>query len=101
MQLASCHGILQAMARNARSRNFHVPLPDDLYLRLRGEAKRSGRPATDLARQAIQTMLRRREKLALHEALATYAARQAGGPADLDPALERAAVDELLDDEDT
>lgn len=34
-------------------RNFHVPLSEDLYRRLREEAERSKRTATALARHAI------------------------------------------------
>ena len=35
------------------SRNFHVPLPEALYERLRMEAEQSAEPATEIARQAI------------------------------------------------
>lgn len=43
-------------------RNVHVPLPPDLYSGLRLEAKRAGKPATAVAREAIR---RRLEKAAL------------------------------------
>ena len=82
------------------ARNFHVPLPEEVHSALRGEAERSGRPATALAREAIEAYLRRRQKIALHEAIATYARRQAGAKTDLDPELESAAVEHLIDDED-
>jgi hypothetical protein len=37
-------------------RNFHVPLSEDLYSRLREEAGRSKQPATALARHAGTSM---------------------------------------------
>ena len=74
------------------ARNFHVPLPEEVHTALRGEAERSGRPATALAREAIESFLRRRRKVVLHEAIATYAATQAGTSSDLDPELESAAI---------
>jgi hypothetical protein len=80
-------------------RNFHRPLPDDLYARLRAEAERSGRPATLLARRALELWLRQRRKAARHSAICAYAAECAGTPADLDPALEAASVEYLLDEE--
>ena len=82
------------------ARNFHVPLPDEVHAALRGEAERSGRPATALAREAIEAFLRRRQKIALHESIASYARTQAGTRSDLDPELERAAIERLIDDED-
>ena len=87
--------------RKATLHNFHVPLPEDLYSELRTEAKRCGQPATALARDAIQLWLQQRQKAALHEAIAAYAAKHAGSPADLDEELEAASIDHLLDEEDT
>jgi hypothetical protein len=86
--------------RKATLRNFHVPLPEDLYIELRAEAERSGQPATVLARDAIQLWLQHRQKIALHEAIADYAAQHAGSPADLDEELEAASIDHLLAEED-
>lgn len=76
--------------------NFHVPLPDELYKKLREEADRSNQPATALARDAIELWLRHREKAALHDAMAAYAARHAGTVADLDEELEGESVEYLL-----
>ena len=86
--------------KSVAERNFHVPLPEGVHAALRGEAERAGRPATALAREAIEVFLRRRRKIALHEAIAAYAAAHAGTAGDLDPLLERAAVEQLLDAED-
>jgi hypothetical protein len=81
------------------ARNFHVPLPRGVHEALRAEAERSGQPATALAREAIEAFLRRRRRKAMHDAIAAYAAARAGTAGDLDPLLERAAVEHLLDDE--
>jgi predicted transcriptional regulator len=80
----------------ARRKNFHVPLSEDLYDRLRGEAERSGKPATELAREAIETALRERRRAKLDESIAGYAAAEAGTGADLDADLERAAIQHLV-----
>jgi hypothetical protein len=76
-------------------RNLHVPLPEPMYRALRAEAESSGRPATDLARKAIDEWLRRARKARIHGAVARYASQHAGGVADLDVELESAAVAHL------
>jgi predicted transcriptional regulator len=81
-------------------RNFHLPLPDDLYRRLRGEAQRSRRPATAVARQAIELWLSYRRKAARHEAIAAFAAAHAGTGLDLDSALEAASIEHLVHGEE-
>ncbi len=82
------------MAAKAQ-RNLHVPLPETLHARLRAVAVRSGQPSTRLAREAIEAWIEERERQAVHEAIATYAADMAGTAADLDADLERAAVEHL------
>ena len=76
-------------------RNLHVPLPGALHDRLRAVATRSGRPATTLAREAIEAWVDERERQAVHEAIATYATEMAGTSADLDKDLEQAAIEHL------
>jgi hypothetical protein len=76
-------------------RNFHLPLPSDTYQSLKDEAAREGRPATSVAREAIEGWLRERRKLVVREEIAAYAAEMAGTREDLDPELERAAVQHL------
>ncbi len=76
-------------------RNFHLPLPSDTYERMKDEAARQGRPATSLAREAIEEWLRARQRLAVSEEIAAYAATVAGTREDLDPDLERSAVAHL------
>ena len=75
------------------TRNFHLPLPEPAYRRLREAAGRAKQPATVVARYAIETWLREQRKVALHEAIAAYAAKMAGTPADLDPELEAASLE--------
>ncbi len=77
-------------------RNFHIPLPEDLYKRLKEEAHRAKQPATVLARRAIELLLEQRRKAELHEAIAAYAAQHAGTTSDLDEELETASVEHLL-----
>ena len=79
-------------AMQARRKNFHIPLDEDLHQRLRREAVRTGKPATQLAREAIEAALAERRRTALHESIAEYASAVAGTTADLDPILERAAT---------
>jgi len=76
----------------ASLRNFHLPLPEDVYRALRDEAAAAKQPATAIAREAIEAWLRERRKAMLREAIAAYAAERGGTPADLDPELEAASV---------
>jgi len=79
-------------------RNFHVPLPDEIYRALRAEAEFLQQPATLLARLAIEAWLEQRRAAALHAEIAAYAARHAGTDLDLDPELEAAGL-EVLNEE--
>ena len=82
-------------------RNFHLPLPEEVYRDLREEAERSNRPATAVARQAIELWLRHQRKVVRHKAIAAFAADNVGGPLDLDAELEAASIEFLLSaDED-
>lgn len=85
--------------KTAAIRNFHIPLPEHLYLRLKAAAQRQRRPATQLAKQAVEYWLMEQEKLTLHEEIAQYAAKVAGTEADLDEALENAGLQQLADAE--
>lgn len=85
----SCH--------NRKMRNFHLPLTDEVYDNLRQEAVRSNRPATALARQAIELWLKERRKSAQHEAISAFAAEHSGTTWDLDADFEAASIEHLLD----
>lgn len=82
--------------KTVSSHNFHVPLPDQVYTRLRHEAARQNKPATQLVKQAVEYWLAEQERLALHEEIAAYAAQHAGTAADLDEDLENAALEQLV-----
>jgi len=77
-------------------KNLHVPLPDDVYRNLRRAADSTHVPATAIAREAIAQWLQQQIRRARHEAIASYAAKNAGAALDLDVALEAAATDHLL-----
>ncbi len=79
----------------ATLRNFHLPLPDDVYQALRDEAAAVKQPATVIARQAIERWLRERKRATVREAIAAYAAEHAGTSADLDAELEAAGLQML------
>ena len=87
------YGIISGMKTDLRS--FHLPLPIGLYEVLRAEARRRGRPATVIARQAIEEGLRERRRQEVREEMAEYAREHAGTPADLDTDLERASLESL------
>src|SRR5262249_10800470 len=87
------YGIIRGMPKALR--NFHLPLPEPLYRRLRDAAERTNQPATTVARHAIETWLRQHRKAMVREAIAVYAATVAGTRDDLDEALESAAIDTL------
>ena len=85
--------------KNAAAHNFHVPLPAGVYSRLRSEAERQHKPATQLVKQVVEYWLEEQEKLALHEEIARYAAEAAGTSDDLDEQMEDAGVEHLNNSE--
>jgi rRNA-processing protein FCF1 len=80
-------------------RNFHLPLPPALYAALKKEAKKRGRPATAIARSAIESWLFRARASELHEEIASYAVKHGGSDMDLDRSLEVAGIESLLESE--
>ena len=86
---------MKGAMKKAIAHNFHVPLPDTTYRRLKVAAKRQKRPATQVVKQAIDYWLDEQERLILHEQIAEYAAHTAGNADDLDEALEAAALEHL------
>ncbi|MBI3269493.1 MAG: ribbon-helix-helix protein, CopG family [Planctomycetes bacterium] len=76
--------------------NLHVPLPAELYAALRDEARRAGRPATQVAREAISQWLEEERRARLRRDIEAYARSAAGTTHDLEPALERAAAEQVL-----
>jgi hypothetical protein len=84
----------------ATQRNFHVPLPEALYDRLRKEAEQSEESATEIARHAIVEYLEKRRRDAIHSAIVNYAKRHAGTMVDLDDELEATSSEHLATDEE-
>lgn len=72
-----------------------------MHARLKAQSKRSGQPTTVLVREAIEAWLTEREREALHDAISDYARMAAGTPDDLDADLESAAVEHLLNGDET
>lgn len=81
------------------SHNFHMPLSELVYQRLKSVAKKQHKPATQLAKQALEYWLDEQEKLTLHEEIASYAASMAGTIDDLDESLETASLENLDESE--
>lgn len=77
------------------TKNLHVPLPEPLYTELKTAAQRTGRPATEIARAAIDRWLAEERRAARRAEVAEYASRNAGTDVDLDADLERAALEHL------
>jgi hypothetical protein len=77
-------------------KNFHLPLPEQIYTRLRAEAERTQIPATTLAREAVDEWLLRQSRKARHDAIAAYARETAGTSLDLDTDLESAGIEHLV-----
>jgi predicted transcriptional regulator len=74
-------------------RHLRLQLPEPLYRRLQDVAARANRPATAVARDAIESWLRHQQGAAVREAIAAYAADVAGSRDDLDPDLEAASLE--------
>lgn len=79
--------------RGEALKNFHLPLPEDVYEALRHQASLLRKPATVVAREAIEVWLLERKRAVVRESIAAYAAQHAGSSVDLDPALEHAALE--------
>ena len=76
-------------------RNFHVPLPEDLYRALQAEAEQAQRPANALAREAIARWVELQRQARIDEEILAYAEAVAGTVDDLDTVLEAAGLQAL------
>jgi hypothetical protein len=77
-------------------KNFHLPLPEQTYNRLRAEAERTRVPATTLAREAVDGWLRQQSRKARQDAIAAYATEMSGTHLDFDTDLESAGIQHLV-----
>lgn len=78
-------------------KNLHVPLPAELHADLKEQASHLGRPATAVARDAIEEWIRERKRERIAVELRAYATRMAGTGADLDAELEAAGVENSME----
>lgn len=81
--------------RTAAMRNFHLPMPAALYSSLREAAARTGSPATDVAREAIQVWLMEERRRKVREELEAFVEANAGTAWDLDPKWEAAGLESI------
>ena len=79
----------------ATAKNLHVPLPPKLYRALRAAADRAGRPATQVAREAIVQWLQAERRRQEEDELRAYVADMAGTEHDLIGELEVASTEHL------
>lgn len=84
---------------NTELKNFHVPLPQEMYRRLQEEARLLNSPATQVAREAIAAWLKERQHQAQTLAIRAYAQSVAGSPEDFDSEFSAASL-ELWAEED-
>jgi Arc/MetJ-type ribon-helix-helix transcriptional regulator len=75
-----------------RMRTVHVLLPAHIHQVLREESRGQGVSANEVVRQALEAWLHERRRVRLAEEIQRYAQAEAGGPDDLDPALESAGL---------
>jgi predicted DNA-binding protein len=73
--------------------NFHVPLPTDVYERLKLEAQHLQRPATEVAREAIEVELLKLEAQRVYAEIRAYAEEMGGSVEDIDPLWQTASLE--------
>jgi predicted DNA-binding protein len=81
----------------AAARNLHVPLPEEVHSELREASQQDGRPATAIARDAIEQWLAERRRRRIAEEITASISGLEGSELDLDPELESAGVECLRD----
>ena len=80
----------------SETKKLSLPLPADMHAALFDESRRTGVPATRLARSAIEDWLEKRRQERRRDDVRRFAEQHAGGEYDLDPALEAVAAEEVL-----
>ena len=68
-------------------RVFHLPVSEELYEKIRAEARKRGLPAKVVARELLEEELRKRRRQRIGKEILSYAREHAGTPDDLDPAF--------------
>jgi hypothetical protein len=87
------------MSSAIKPKNLHVPLPQDLYAELKELSKTMGKPATKVARMAIEQWTRASVRVRVKRQISAYAHAMAGSDYDLMPELEQAALAALMEAE--
>jgi len=77
------------------TKKLNLPLSEEMHAALFDEARRTGVPATRLARAALEEWLENRKREARKEEVRRFALKHAGSEHDLDHDLERMAAEEL------
>jgi hypothetical protein len=80
--------------------NLHVPISKEMHRQLHEEARRSGKPATEIAREGIGLLLELRRRQAISEEITAYARAMAASRSDLDEDLEAASLEYLLESDE-
>ncbi len=78
---------------------LELELDGDVWGMLHDEAIRTGRPTVSLASDVVTKWVRERQRQRVAQEIAEFAAAHAGSELDLDPKLEAAALDVLVEDE--
>lgn len=80
---------------STQTKKLNLPLSEETHRALFEEARRTGVPATRLARTAIEGWLRERERERRRDEIRRFAFEHSGTEYDLDPAMESVAAEEL------
>jgi|CXWL01.1.fsa_nt_gi hypothetical protein len=76
-------------------KNFHLPLPVELYQAFGLSAREEGIPATKLAKKILVEWLENRQRKKVYDEMTAFAKKFGGTGIDLDPDLEEAALESL------
>jgi len=76
-------------------KKLNLPLPEEMHRALFAEARRTGVPATRLARSVLEGWIEQRRRERRRDEVRQFATKYAGSDLDLDPDLESAAAEEL------
>jgi hypothetical protein len=80
------------------TRNFRLPLPEALHDELRCAARDADQPVTRFAQELLRAGLDPWRRTRRRQQIAAYARQVAGTAEDLDPELERAGIESLIDE---
>ncbi|MBI3535907.1 MAG: hypothetical protein HY072_10535 [Deltaproteobacteria bacterium] len=90
---------IYGMGSAIKSKNFHIPLHENIYLELRQVAEVLKKPATQIVRDVIGSWLKERKKAAIRQKLIEYVNANAGSRHDFDPELEAAGIEHIIKQE--